>query len=290
MCGVDNCSRPKPCHVHIGWPNMVEADTTPDWLKPAEWFVGKRSWFSPQCDIDEKDGKVVRIEVPWVDNTTRERGSVWVTPQQLEAWPQAEEFYREYLLDWAFAGKAPLALTTTRITEVAGKTPLASNDDEASDSEDDGHGGFVIGNVPRCTPCEAHGHDWGGTRIAQCSGGAASVRCAILVPPQSWPRASHGVQRGTLLITRRSGELRLWFGRCLRWRGRWRCRWCPPVCRTRLFFRPRGGFCCRWCGLCRWCPPVCRSFCFFRPGGGCCCRWRGRWRGWWCACVHRACG
>jgi hypothetical protein len=141
MCGVDNCCRPKPCHVHIGWPNMVEAGTTPDWLKPAEWFVGKRSSYDAQCDIDEKDGKVVRIEVPWVDTTTRERGSVWVTPQQLEAWPQAEEHYRALLLDWAFMGKVPLPLTTARIADVAGKTPLAVND-EASDSEDDWRGGF----------------------------------------------------------------------------------------------------------------------------------------------------
>jgi hypothetical protein len=101
----------------------VEVGTTPDWLKPAEWFVGKRSSFSPRCDIVEKDGKVVRVEVPWVDNTTRERGSVWVTPQQLEAWPEAEEHYREWLLDWVSLDKAPLPLTKARVASFAAKPP-----------------------------------------------------------------------------------------------------------------------------------------------------------------------
>ena len=28
-CGVDGCRRPKPCHVHIGGPNLVEVGKAP---------------------------------------------------------------------------------------------------------------------------------------------------------------------------------------------------------------------------------------------------------------------
>jgi hypothetical protein len=61
-----------------------------------------------------------------------------------------------------------------------------------------GRGGF--GNR-QCAPlrisCELCGQDLGGIRTVQCSGHtAASVRCAILMPPKFWPRASHGVCSG----------------------------------------------------------------------------------------------
>jgi hypothetical protein len=194
----------------------ASSTVTPDGLKPAKSFYGKRTVYtSPHFEFVEEGGKVVRLELPWIDVTTHERGSTWVTPAQIEAWPDVDERHRVWLDDWAAQGK------------LEGKTSRALNTGEASDAADIGHGGF---RNRQCAPlrisCEACDHNLGGLRMAQCSGAHRCFRAlhhseASQVLAASFTR---GVQWGPLPITRRGGEFRCW---C--------CCWClPPWCRVRF--------------------------------------------------------
>jgi hypothetical protein len=93
-------------------------------------------WFVPE----EKDGKVVRVKVAYSDVAKKERGEVWVTPEQIEAWPSAASLHGPVLVEWAIEGK----ITAGKIT--AGKiaagmipaSPGAAADEEiVQDFEDD---------------------------------------------------------------------------------------------------------------------------------------------------------
>jgi hypothetical protein len=138
-CGVDGCRRPKPCHVHIGGPNPVEADAAPDWMMPAEWFVDKHCITGASFEVDERDGKVYRVRVDYLDLNWDTTGDVWVTPEQLERWSSAECMYVGWLREWKLRPPAP----EDEVDDEAGKVPLlAMANGEALDAEDDGHGGF----------------------------------------------------------------------------------------------------------------------------------------------------
>jgi hypothetical protein len=68
------------------------------WRRPAEWFEGK------QClqymAENEKDGKVLRVQVEYRDLATLELGVVWATPEQLRAWPSALARHGKLLDEW----------------------------------------------------------------------------------------------------------------------------------------------------------------------------------------------
>jgi hypothetical protein len=66
-----------------------------------------------------KDGKVIRVEVLYIDAVTQYFGDVWVAPEQLEAWPSAANLHRPWLIDWALAGMMPQGKTTAEIAAVA---------------------------------------------------------------------------------------------------------------------------------------------------------------------------
>jgi hypothetical protein len=158
-------------------PQAVEADAAPDWMMPADWFVGKRCITETSFEIDERDGKVYRLHVEFYDPDWDVVGFVWVTPEQLECWSPEKCEYLGWLHDWKLrpapedevgdeagkasllaltdgeavdAGKVPLLALTDGEAVDAGKAPLlALMDGNAVDAEDVGHGGF--GNR-QCAP------------------------------------------------------------------------------------------------------------------------------------------
>jgi hypothetical protein len=121
----------------------VVAAEPDDWRKPAEWFVGKTcwyDWFVPE----EKDGKVVRVEVAYSDANKQERGEVWVTPEQIEAWPSAAILHGPVLVEWAIEGKIAAGKIAAGMN-AAGMNAAGMNAAESDDSDVEGSSSAASG-------------------------------------------------------------------------------------------------------------------------------------------------
>jgi hypothetical protein len=113
------------------------ASALDDWRKTSGWFVGKTCKYDGSFEVDERDGRVFRVEVPYYESATRETGTVWVTPEQLEAWPSAERLYRNWLIDWTLEGNMPRGTTAARIelAEARYKADMEARKNVEEDSE-----------------------------------------------------------------------------------------------------------------------------------------------------------